>query len=200
MSVLTTYATDEDRSIITAARSLAASFLRDQPGRYRHVEGAARAAAQVVTHLSNLEVSRGRLIAAAWLHDIGYASEVRASGFHPLDGAEFLREGGWDGEVTRLVAHHSHARLLAPYYGVEAHLSRFAPIHGLAADVVTFADVVSGVSGTGVTVADRIAELRARTSADASIPEEVREARYRLLRQSADNVRMGLRRSVRTGD
>ncbi|WP_406239339.1 hypothetical protein [Nocardia sp. NBC_01009] len=29
---------------------------------------------------------------AAWLHDIGYAPDIARIGFHPVDGAEFLRE------------------------------------------------------------------------------------------------------------
>lgn len=31
------------------------------------------------------------LVAAAWLRDIGYAPEVVDTGFHPLDGARWLR-------------------------------------------------------------------------------------------------------------
>ncbi len=32
-----------------------------------------------------------RLVAAAYLHDIGYAPELAITGFHPLDGARHLR-------------------------------------------------------------------------------------------------------------
>ena len=198
MSVLTVPVADEDRSIIVAARSLAASLLRDQPQRFRHVEGAARAAAHVTARIPDLP--RGPVIAAAWLHDIGYAADLRVTGFHPLDGALFLDDGGWDSEIVRLVAHHSHSRLLAPYYDADSRLSRFAITQGLAGDVVTFADVVSGVHGAGVTVSDRIAELRARPASGPAIPDDVRETRYRLLRQSAENVRWRVRRGVRTGD
>jgi hypothetical protein len=36
---------------------------------------------------------RSELIeAAAFLHDIGYSSVVRSTGFHPLDGARYLRD------------------------------------------------------------------------------------------------------------
>ena len=34
------------------------------------------------------------LVAAAWLHDIGYAPELVETGFHPLDGARYLRREG----------------------------------------------------------------------------------------------------------
>ena len=32
------------------------------------------------------------MTAAAWLHDIGYAPAVDDTGFHPLDGARYLRD------------------------------------------------------------------------------------------------------------
>ncbi|MFD6223383.1 HD domain-containing protein [Nocardia asteroides] len=34
------------------------------------------------------------LVAAAWLHDIGYGADLATTGFHPVDGAEFLRAQG----------------------------------------------------------------------------------------------------------
>ena len=42
------------------------------------------------------DAEAGLLVAAAWLHDIGYASGLRNTGFHPLDGARYLRATGWD--------------------------------------------------------------------------------------------------------
>src|SRR4051812_49696405 len=42
------------------------------------------------------------LIAAAYVHDIGYAFELRDSGFHPLDGARWLRTRGHE-RLARLV-------------------------------------------------------------------------------------------------
>ena len=41
------------------------------------------------------------LIAAAWLHDIGYGSLLRDTGFHPIDGAQYLRRKGWPKPVDR---------------------------------------------------------------------------------------------------
>ena len=48
------------------------------------------------------------LIAAAYLHDIGYAPELEDTGFHPLDGARWLRAQGQE-RLACLVAHHSGA-------------------------------------------------------------------------------------------
>ena len=48
--------------------------------------------------------------AAAWLHDIGYAPDLHDTGFHPLDGARYLRDvEGADPLLCRMVAHHSCA-------------------------------------------------------------------------------------------
>lgn len=58
------------------------------------------------------------LTAAAILHDIGYTPRLTVTGFHPLDGARFLRdECGADKRLTRLVTNHSFARLEAEERG-----------------------------------------------------------------------------------
>ncbi|WP_199733552.1 HD domain-containing protein [Micromonospora sp. BL4] len=49
------------------------------------------------------------LVAAAWLHDVGYAPGITASGLHALDGASCLRRQGFEERVTNLVAYHSYA-------------------------------------------------------------------------------------------
>ena len=51
---------------------------------------------------------RALLVAAAYLHDIGYAPELEDTGFHPLDGARWLRAHGHE-RLAGLVAHHSGA-------------------------------------------------------------------------------------------
>lgn len=38
----------------------------------------------------------GTLEAAAYLHDIGYAPALVQTGFHPLDGARFVRAAGYE--------------------------------------------------------------------------------------------------------
>jgi HD domain len=58
------------------------------------------------------------LVAAAWLHDIGYAPSVRVTGFHPVDGAFFARREGFDELVVSLVAFHSGAPAEAQERGI----------------------------------------------------------------------------------
>jgi HD superfamily phosphodiesterase len=53
------------------------------------------------------------LVAAAWLHDIGYAPDMVDTGIHPLDGARYLRSVGIDGQIVSLVVYHSCAQIEA---------------------------------------------------------------------------------------
>ena len=80
------------------ARTMLAEAL---PRRWRHVRSVARRARWVAKELSLSD----DLVAAAWLHDIGYAPELVETGFHPLDGARYLRRQGVDAQVVSLVAH-----------------------------------------------------------------------------------------------
>ena len=66
--------------------------------------------------------------AAAYLHDIGYAPSLATTGFHPLDGARWIRDSGPGGRLASLVAHHSCAIHEARVRGLdEALLAEFTP-------------------------------------------------------------------------
>lgn len=173
--------------LVAAAERTARRILKDDRQRTAHVEGAARAAAHVARDCDpGIAAS---VVAAAWLHDIGYAQPLVRTGFHPLDGALHLAGQGWPDDVVRLVAHHSHAAMLAAYYGVTDHLTVLDPVPGPAPDLLTFADLVSGVDGSGTTIRARIQQMRERHASGLSIvPAEVREQRYRRLEQTGLRV------------
>ena len=98
-----------------AARDLAERYLADVlPRRWMHVRSVARRARWVAARLS----LSADLVAAAWLHDVGYAPELVETGFHPLDGARHLRGVGVDGQVVSLVAYHSCAEIEADVRGL----------------------------------------------------------------------------------
>src|ERR1700753_3376670 len=79
------------------------------PRRWAHVQGVA---AQARTLAPILGDDADLLEAAAWLHDIGYSPELVETGFHPLDGARYLRDVDHaDATLCRLVANHSYAIL-----------------------------------------------------------------------------------------
>jgi hypothetical protein len=107
------------------------------------------------------------LVAAAWLHDIGYAPELAETGFHPLDGARYLRRVGVDGQVMSLVAYHSCAQIEADVRGLGAELAaEFSPANPLLTDALLYCDMTTGPDGDHVRPADRLAEIRARYGPD----------------------------------
>lgn len=69
-----------------------------------HVQGVARHAQRVVPILPTDE--RDDLVAAAYLHDLGYAPVLVQTGLHPLDGARHLLALGHE-RLAGLVAYHS---------------------------------------------------------------------------------------------
>jgi hypothetical protein len=84
------------------------------------------------------------LIDAAWLHDIGYAPGIAATGFHALHGARWLRDAGWRGRVARLVANHSCATFEADERGFgEALRETFPGEESAVADALWYADMTS---------------------------------------------------------
>jgi hypothetical protein len=106
--------------------------------------------------------------AAAWLHDIGYAPGLHDSGFHPLDGARYLREGQrTDPLVCRLVAHHSCAAVEAAERGLAADLFReFKPAPAQLADGLIYCDMTTGPQGHPMAVGQRLAEISHRYGPD----------------------------------
>jgi hypothetical protein len=106
------------------------------------------------------------LIAAAWLHDIGYAEPLVDSGFHPLDGARFLRRQGIDDRVAQLVAHHSGARVEAELRGISDYTDEFPFIGDDLDAAVTFCDLTTGPDGAELTLSERVAEINQRYGPD----------------------------------
>lgn len=123
-----------------------------------------------------------RLICAAWLHDIGYAPALVESGFHPLDGARYLREVEHaDERLCRLVAHHSYAAIEARRRGLAKELEgEFPPVDGLVADALTYCDMTTSPDGVPVEVETRLAEIASRYGEGDLVTESIREAEPRI--------------------
>jgi hypothetical protein len=136
---------------------------------------------------------RPLLLAAAWLHDIGYspllkeamtATAVGVSGFHPLDGARYLTVHGWPRPLAALVAHHSGAihvaaaldALSAPHtpaassaVGVTEQVAAYTvpvALHPVA-DALTWADQTTGPTGQAWTLAQRLDDMLTRHGPDS---------------------------------
>ena len=148
-----------------AARTVAALVLMDLPERWRHTVGVVRRAGELAATVSHTD--RPVLLAAAWLHDIGYGTAAYETGFHPLDGARYLDRDGWPARITGLVAHHSGADFVARRRGLADELGRYVEEVSAVADALTYADQTIGPRGDPVTIQARLAEALTRHGPDS---------------------------------
>ena len=167
--------TSAEPPLVQRARESASKTLSADRNRLAHSAAAARVAAQAAGALARQEAEI--IVAAAWLHDIGYAPTLRKTGYHPVDGALALMREAWPDRVVRLVAHHGLAALEAPFYSVAHHLGVIDPVPGLAAELLIYADMTSGTRGEPVSPLERAEHMR-RNDRKGPVPEEVRESRY----------------------
>ncbi|MEV4096695.1 HD domain-containing protein [Streptosporangium saharense] len=144
------------------ARDLARHLLEEPlPRRWAHTQGVA---AQAESLGSILGAEADLLTAAAWLHDIGYAPALVDTGFHPLDGARYLRDVQQaDDRLARLVAHHTCAECEAAERGLFDTLSaEFAKERPELVEALTYCDMTTSPDGLPVDVKTRLAEIHSR--------------------------------------
>jgi predicted hydrolase (HD superfamily) len=144
------------------AQQLARALLQEPlPRRWTHVQGVA---ARVRSLAPVLGADAHLLEAAAWLHDIGYAPDLAATGLHSLDGARYLRDARHaDAMLCRLVAHHSCAIIEAGERGLADVLSyEFEPAPYMLASVLTYCDMTTSPDGELVPAEQRLAEIQDR--------------------------------------
>jgi HD superfamily phosphohydrolase len=145
------------------AEEYAAALLADPSARWLHVRGVARQAQRVSQALTPED--RPYLVAAAWLHDIGYAPDLVATAFHPIDGARHVRALGHE-RVARLIAYHSSARWEAEALGLAGELAAFPCEDSATSDALTYCDMTTSPTGQRITLADRLAEIAERYGAE----------------------------------
>lgn len=103
---------------------------------------------------------RRAIVDAAWLHDIGHSPAVSSSGFHPLDGARYLRQQGFSVDTCSLVAWHTGAIHEARERGLEDELrAEFPSPAPPALDALTWADLTSSPTGDLVSPDVRLDEI-----------------------------------------
>jgi putative nucleotidyltransferase with HDIG domain len=163
------------------ARQIAEQLLADElPRRWTHVQAVGAKAQRVALVLDGSD--RDTLVAAAWLHDIGYAKRLAITGFHPLDGGRWLRERGFNSRVTNLVANHSAAVIEADERGLGDELSaEFPPEDSAVADALIYCDMTTGPDGQDFDVADRLAEIRSRYGPDHVVTRFIKRAEPTIL-------------------
>jgi hypothetical protein len=162
------------------------------PRRWAHSQGVAARARSLAPILGG---DAGLLEAAAWLHDIGYAPELDDTGFHPLDGARYLRDiQHADPLLCSLVAHHSCALIEAEERGLaDALTAEFASAPDLLTAALIYSDMTTGPDGDQVSFAWRIRNIRARYSPEHPVSRAI----SRSLPQLAAGVKSVRLRQVR---
>ncbi|MFF5485219.1 HD domain-containing protein [Streptomyces virginiae] len=166
-----------DEVMVGWARRVAEVELGDAlPRRWAHSQGVAARAAEVGQILGK---DADLLVAAATLHDVGYAPRLAATGFHPLDGARFLRDAhGADERLVRLVANHSFALLEAEERGLWEELAAEFPLleEPLLVDALVYCDMRTTPDGRRTTAQERVAEILGRYGADSIVGRFIRRA------------------------
>jgi putative nucleotidyltransferase with HDIG domain len=145
---------------VLRARVIAEQRLRQLAPRWAHVRGVAAAAEPMAAALATTEAEA--VVAAAWLHGIGYAPSVRSTSFHPVDGAAFVRAEGFPAVVVSLVAYHTGAVFDARERGLSDALAEFPEPPELLLDVLTCADMTTGPDGSRVRAKNRVSEILSR--------------------------------------
>ncbi|MEU8994102.1 HD domain-containing protein [Streptomyces caniferus] len=158
------------------AYALSESMLAEPlPRRWAHSLGVAKRAA-------GLRLIAGRdadvLEAAAVLHDVGYSPSIATTGFHPLDGARFLRDQeAFDDRVVRLVAHHSCALLEAEERGLRDDLvGEFELERPELVDALIYCDMTTTPDGGHTTPAERLDEIVSRYGPDTIVGRFIQRA------------------------
>jgi hypothetical protein len=157
------------------AQELASVSLAEPlPKRWEHVDAVAAKAAALGSLLN--EGDAELLLASAWLHDVGYGPDVVDTGFHPLDGARFIRTHGGSSRLYSLVANHSGALIEARLRGLEDELGEFPDEQSLVRDSLWYCDMTTGPSGDTVTFAKRLDEICSRYGPEHTVPRAISEA------------------------
>jgi hypothetical protein len=166
------------------AKSQAEALMAPLGDRWLHVQAVADQAGLVGLVLAAED--RNVLVAAAYLHDIGYAPSLNRLGFHPVDGARFLRDHGHE-RLACLVAHHSGARFEAEERGLLQELDAFPAEDGPVLDALTFADMTIGPAGEAMTLEERVGEILGRYPPDDPVHRGIRRA-HPLLQAAVDRT------------
>lgn len=153
----------------TAERALASVL----PLRWAHVQGVASKAQTLSAAVGE---DAALLEAAAVLHDVGYAPDLARVGFHPLDGANFLRSISAPERLVCLVAHHSCAIREARMRGLEQQLAAFPDEVSPIRDALWFCDLTTTPSGEPTTFVERVTEIKQRYGPESLVTAFIAEA------------------------
>ncbi len=157
------------------AAGVAEVLLAPLGDRWSHTSSVAAKAKELAKTVSVND--RELLVVSAWWHDLGYAPQLARTGFHPLDGARFLADGGYPTRLCALVAHHSAAMFEAKERGLSEQLAPWMQEEGAVADALWMADMTTGPNGEPKSYPDRLTEILERYGRDSIVGRAMLNAR-----------------------
>lgn len=174
---------------VADAEAIARDLVGSMEPRWSHL----RAVGRVAEELAATKGIGEHVVAAAWLHDIGYGERIIRRGFHPLDGAIFLQSVGAPEDVVALVAWHTGASYEAQQRGLLTELERLPCPRADDLDALTLVDLATSPTGEPILDVDRIAEILTRYQETDAVHRAVVESTQYLLQSSARaKTRLGL--------
>lgn len=145
------------------------SFVSDQK-RLTHIQAVAASVRQSVIDLNHSGYTPGidtaEAYCAALLHDIGYVEDLALTGFHPVDGAVFLRSSGYP-RLAELIIGHSNSPEQAQLRGI----SGVAASADIIAELITYWDVQTKQGGEQVTYEERLADIIKRYGEESAVTQ-----------------------------
>jgi Cof subfamily protein (haloacid dehalogenase superfamily) len=154
--------------------SLVRQLLAAEPRRLAHVLGVVQTARELGPQFRREPEFASDLVRAALFHDIAYASELRVTGFHPLDAAIFLAHHRAASDVVSAVLFHTGAEgeAVAHPHAAPVYASLKAP-ESVLMDALTFCDLRTSPIGERITVPERIHEIAERYGPDHSVTKNI---------------------------
>ncbi|MFJ4649803.1 HD domain-containing protein [Nocardia sp. NPDC088792] len=156
------------------AANIARVELKGLPRRWEHTQGVARQAERAISVVDDPDL----LVAAAWLHDVGYAPRLIRTGVHAIDGAMFLADLGATDRLCGLVANHSCACIEARNQGAAID---WPDERTAVRDALWWADMTTTPTGGVTDVRRRIHEVLDRYGPDHVVARSVTEASGELI-------------------
>lgn len=162
-----------NNTMLEWAAEQAQSLLAPLADRWLHTKGVVEQAQDVGKAFN--EEDRVLLIAAAYLHDIGYSPLLNRTGFHPLDGANYLLCHDQK-RLASLVAYHSEAQFEARLRGLTTELNRISHEHSAIADALTYCDMTTGPTGEHISFEERLAAIFQRYDETHIVNQAIHQA------------------------
>lgn len=162
-----------ERNIVAWAEEQARSLLSPLGDRWIHTKGVVERAQAIGKAFD--EADRELLIAAAYLHDIGYAPSLKRTNFHPLDGAYYLFSQHQE-RLASIIAYHFEAQCEAQQRGLAAELNKIPREYSPVADALSYCDLTTGPTGQHISFEERLTDIFQRYDENNIVHVATRQA------------------------